>query len=316
MTGDEEPIYNIGAVARLTGITEATLRAWERRYDFPRTARTAGHHRLYALREVRRIQWVQLRIAEGMPPRLAIAALNRAEATTAPQPIALPAPTLQVTSSLTLATFQQRLQQALFAYEHETAAIILAEAQTHYSIETVALDLIGPVLFNIGEAWSTGAIDVALEHFATGVLRDHLRAAMHTTSADAPVRPVGLACAPGELHEGSLLILGVLLGHLRWPVLYLGQSFPLTDLAALATHARPSILVFVAMSESTALALADWPHFLPPGGDAPLVGFGGRAFTEHPDLVARVPGLYLGASLHEGSATLHRLLLDLVPPAG
>jgi hypothetical protein len=130
------------------------------------------------------------------------------------------------------------------------------------------------------------------------------------------VRPVGLACAPGELHEGSLLILGVLLGQLHWPVLYLGQSFPLTDLAALVTHARPSIIVFVAMNEATALALADWPHYMPPGDHAPPVGFGGRAFTEHPDLIARIPGLYLGASLHEGSATLHRLLLELAPPKG
>jgi DNA-binding transcriptional MerR regulator len=45
-TGNEEPLYNIGVVARMTGISMPTLRAWERRYDFPDSERTAGGHRL------------------------------------------------------------------------------------------------------------------------------------------------------------------------------------------------------------------------------------------------------------------------------
>jgi DNA-binding transcriptional MerR regulator len=52
-----QPIYNIGAVVRMTGIPEATLRAWERRYGFPRLARTSGHHRLYSESQVRRLQY-------------------------------------------------------------------------------------------------------------------------------------------------------------------------------------------------------------------------------------------------------------------
>ena len=38
----EEPIYNIGVVARMTGIPVATLRVWERRYQFPTAERTEG----------------------------------------------------------------------------------------------------------------------------------------------------------------------------------------------------------------------------------------------------------------------------------
>ena len=32
--GNAEALYNIGVVSRMTGISMATLRAWERRYDF------------------------------------------------------------------------------------------------------------------------------------------------------------------------------------------------------------------------------------------------------------------------------------------
>jgi len=39
---NEEPLLNIGAVSRMTDIPETTLRVWERRYDFLRSARTAA----------------------------------------------------------------------------------------------------------------------------------------------------------------------------------------------------------------------------------------------------------------------------------
>jgi DNA-binding transcriptional MerR regulator len=44
--GSDEPLYNIGVVTRMTGISMATLRAWERRYEFPQAQRTSGGHRL------------------------------------------------------------------------------------------------------------------------------------------------------------------------------------------------------------------------------------------------------------------------------
>jgi MerR family transcriptional regulator, light-induced transcriptional regulator len=309
MTSADEPMYNIGAVARLTGIAEATLRVWERRYQFPRTTRTTGRHRLYASREVRRLQWVRQHIAQGMHPRLAIEALVRAEAAGSVPPVAPAALAVPAAGDEVLQSYQQRLLQALVAYQHDAAAAVLAEAEARYAVETVARDLIGSVFCTIGESWRAGELDVATEHFATGILLDYLRAAMRATQPDAAVRPVGLACAPGELHEGSLLILGVLLGRLHWPVLYLGQSFPLSDLAPLVAHARPSVVVFVAMSEATALALVDWPRQMPADAAPPVVAFGGRAFSEHPELIGRVSGQFLGATLQEGSATLHRMLL-------
>jgi DICT domain-containing protein len=45
----------IGDVVQATGLTEATLRAWERRYDFPQPQREPSGHRRYAPEEVERI---------------------------------------------------------------------------------------------------------------------------------------------------------------------------------------------------------------------------------------------------------------------
>ncbi len=158
-------------------------------------------------------------------------------------------------------------------------------------------------------------LDWTSRPFATNVLRNHLLTWMRSTPPSYAVKPVILTCAPGELHEGSLLILGVLLRRLRWHVIYLGQSMPLADLATFVDEVHPSVLVFVAMTEDTGRALVDWYTWLPKVAESgtPLVAFGGRAFNTHPHLAAQVPGVLLGSNLREGIATLDRLLHRLNP---
>jgi DNA-binding transcriptional MerR regulator len=51
----EENHLSIGDVVRATGLTEATLRAWERRYGFPQPQREPSGHRRYPPEEVERI---------------------------------------------------------------------------------------------------------------------------------------------------------------------------------------------------------------------------------------------------------------------
>lgn len=48
----------IGAVVKATGLTEATLRAWEQRYGFPAPAREASGHRRYSATDVEQIRAV------------------------------------------------------------------------------------------------------------------------------------------------------------------------------------------------------------------------------------------------------------------
>jgi DNA-binding transcriptional MerR regulator len=314
---NEEPLFNIGAVSRMTDIPETTLRVWERRYDFPRSARTAGGHRLYSQQEVMRLQWVKQRVDEGMQISQAIRALQHTEREgdalhlpVAPQPYVR-----REGDGDPLELFHQRLVDTLLQHDAEKANQVLAEALALYPLEFLILNVIGPTFYDIGEAWSVGRIDVATEHFATNHLRHHLLMWMRTGPPAYHVNPVVLACAPGELHEGSLLMLAVLLRRLRWPVIYLGQTMPLSDLAAFVEDVEPAAIVFVAMSEDTARALADWPHWLPQAAQnsRPVVGYGGRVFLEQPVLAEQIPGILLGKTLQEGIETLNRLLHEMNP---
>jgi DNA-binding transcriptional MerR regulator len=60
------PIYSISAVARMVGVPGATLRTWEERYALVVPDRNASGHRLFSRAQVEQLQFVKMRMAEGM----------------------------------------------------------------------------------------------------------------------------------------------------------------------------------------------------------------------------------------------------------
>lgn len=71
MSSPEESL-SIGDVVAATGVREATLRAWERRYGFPSPRREASGHRRYGGAEVERIRRVVRERDAGISLALAI----------------------------------------------------------------------------------------------------------------------------------------------------------------------------------------------------------------------------------------------------
>jgi MerR family transcriptional regulator, light-induced transcriptional regulator len=69
---ENEKLLTIGDVVRSTGLTEAALRAWERRYDFPQPHREPSGHRRYPSEEVERILRVVAERKRGIALPVAI----------------------------------------------------------------------------------------------------------------------------------------------------------------------------------------------------------------------------------------------------
>lgn len=61
-------VYSIGAVARMLGVPQATLRTWEERYSVVRPERSSGGHRLYSREQVEQLRFVAKNVEEGVPP--------------------------------------------------------------------------------------------------------------------------------------------------------------------------------------------------------------------------------------------------------
>lgn len=313
-TGNEEFLYNIGVVSRMTGITMATLRAWERRYNFPESRRTSGGHRLYSEKDILRLRWVKSRIDDGMQTAQAITALRHQEQTG--HMVLVDQQLIHHDQSEAnkahLQVVQDRLIDSLLRPNLQGADEIIGEVLGFASPEDLILEVIAPVLKKIGEGWEKGEVDVAAEHLATNYLRQRLMMWMLSGPPPQARQPIVLACAPDEWHEGSLLILGSLLRRRRWPVAYLGQSLPFEYMGKMIKEINPSLIVMVAMTEKSAENLVFWPKLLPELANAgkPIIGYGGRIFVEKPEWRLKIQGIYLGNTLQEGITTIERLLIN------
>jgi MerR family transcriptional regulator, light-induced transcriptional regulator len=304
-----EAIFNIGAVTRMTGIPITTLHAWERRYGFPHSsARTQGGHRLYSQKDVTLLRAVKVQIDQGITARQAVKAVHKMELEGR-----LPGTNFMETARPMVASpagpaGHVQLAEALNLHDLTRADQLMGEMLAFYSPEEITLTVIGPVLAGLGDAWAGGRISVTDEHLASNYLRQRLLMWLVTGPPSYQTRPIVLACAPDEWHEGSLLMLAVLLRRRGWPVVYLGQDVPFADLAGFVEQIQPAALVLVGMLEETAHSLAGWPQWIKQSPGGPLVAFAGRAFVLQPELQSQVPGLYLGDTIQEGLARLEEKL--------
>ena len=64
---DQNALYPIREISRLTGVTPITLRAWERRYDLIEPVRTESGHRLYTQEHVDFINQAVALTKQGIP---------------------------------------------------------------------------------------------------------------------------------------------------------------------------------------------------------------------------------------------------------
>ena len=308
-TNMTEAIFNIGAVTRMTGIPITTLHAWERRYGFPRpSARTLGGHRLYSEKDVTLLRSVKEQIEQGVTARQAVAAVQKMDLEDRLPPEHPFQASPRADSLATSPAGHAQLIEALFQHDLVRADRLMGEMLAFYSPEEITLNVIGPVLSELGDAWAEGHISVSDEHLASNFLRHRLLMWMVAGPRPRETNPIVLACAPEEWHEGSLLMLGVLLRRQGWPVAYLGQNVPFADLATFVEQVRPGAVVLVGMRTESARRLAEWPKWIKQTAGRPLIAFGGRAFAIHPELKDLVPGTYLGDTIQAGLTKLEEML--------
>ncbi len=107
-----------------------------------------------------------------------------------------------------------------------------------YPLEQVTMELLLPLLQDLGRRWETAEGSVAEEHFFGVYLRNELGARLHHRQRHqhdrngAPVPRILAACLPGEQHEIDLLIFAFTAhGHGLNPIL-LGANTPLGELPA------------------------------------------------------------------------------------
>jgi DNA-binding transcriptional MerR regulator len=225
-----ERTYPLRAAARVTGVSPALLRAWERRHGVVDPIRTPGGTRRYRATDLERLRLVKAAVDAGQ--RIGqVARLDVAE--------------LKRRTAVAEARADAPLDEILVALERLEGA----ECQRLLSLRLCALgparfarELALPLLREIGGRWVDGRMGIAPEHLASGILRSLLGSALQPTAASLLGPRIVFATPTGERHELGLLGAALTALGAGANPLYLGAELPVEDLLAAVEGAGAAAL--------------------------------------------------------------------------
>jgi MerR family transcriptional regulator, light-induced transcriptional regulator len=305
----DEPKYTIKAVCSQTGIRPVTLRAWERRHEVLTPHRSDNRYRLYSERDVAILRWIKNRTEGGISISNAVNEMrNMMKNGIYPEAI-LPAPSI-VTSpgNIPPSEYVGQLYDALINHDEAQAADLMRSISSSFELHTLCADILTPVLVNIGDAWYNGKIRVATEHFASSFIRGKLLSMLQTYPIRRNTPRILLGCGPTEQHEIGGLMLAAMLRGTGYRVEFLGPDLPIEDLVDYADYDHPDMIILSATMPESAMELTKMQKELDKLRKPPLFGYGGRAFNTHPDLRAKMGGVFLGKTLDEAISSVTVML--------
>ena len=235
---DRRPLLRIGELSRRLGVSDQALRAWENRYGLLQPVRSPGGFRLYSEADEARVRQMQAYLADGLSA--AEAARAAFEGGTSPDPGWLAGPPVAAGSEPLAA-----LRQALDAFDEPAAQAVLDRLMTELSLPAVLRDVVLPYLADLGERWQRGTASIAMEHFASNLIRGRLAGLARGWGSGHGPQAL-LACPPGELHDMALMVFGIMLNRSGWRIGYLGASTPVEELARAAGTSPPDLIVLAA----------------------------------------------------------------------
>ena len=279
----DRPLLRIGELSRRLGVSDYVLRAWENRYGLLQPVRSPGGFRLYSEEDEWRIRRMQAYLADGLSAAEAARAALSGDASTPPRRPA-GAPLAASAGDGPSAA----LRQALDAFDEPAAQAVLDRLLADLSVAAVLRDLVLPYLADLGERWQRGTASVAMEHFASNLIRGRLAGLARGWGSGHGPQAL-LACPPGELHDMALMVFGIVLHRNGWRIGYLGASTPIEELERAVEASSPDLVVLASTLPETLEPLG--PELASLARHAPLALAGAGATAQ----IARAAGARLMA---------------------
>lgn len=223
----------ITEVERQTGIRQATLRMWEKRYGFPCPERDRYGDRVYPRHQVERLQQVRFLMDQGMRPGRIFSEGTCLEAATIQA--ALPAPA-------DIAAEYTPLFKLLREYRSAELHTAFQYRLMELGLRRFLIEFIAPLTTAVGLAWRQGALPIGCEHLYTQLVISTLHAKQATIRASGRAPRVVLSTLPGERHALGILMAEATLTALEAQCIQLGTETPPLELASLAQETAADIV--------------------------------------------------------------------------
>ena len=287
-------MYTVKHAAQLVGVTEATLRAWDRRHGMGPTARSSAGYRLYDDVSITTLRDMKALVDQGWPVAAAATEASRRSDGHARQS---PAPETAAGADELVA----------YAVSFDTRGLdaLLDARFTQTSFERMVDDWLLPALHELGLAWADGRVSVAGEHFVSHAITRRLAASYDAAgeTLDGPRVVVGLPA--GCRHDLGLLCFATAARRAGIATRYLGADVPLEDWEAAA--GAPGVTaaeLAVPREDDTAAATRTVEHLRTVAPHVLVAGGGGHQ-DALPDGVVRL-GHDISTAVRELSARLDR----------
>lgn len=218
-------MLTIKKAAALTGVSEHTLRAWERRYGVLAPARTESGYRVYDEGSLARISAMDQLVRAGWTARAAAAEVSRS----------------QVTGGF-LDPYAELIRAAA-ALDATTVARVIREPFQRAPFEAVVDRWLMPALVRLGKAWADGEVSVAGEHLVANVVMRQLFAAYDAAVGNQRGGPVLIGAPPKVEHQLGLLAFATAARRAGLHTIYLGAQVPLEAWADAVEKSTPRAAV-------------------------------------------------------------------------
>lgn len=233
---EQDDLFPIREVSRLTGINPVTLRAWERRYGLIQPTRTESGHRLYSMHDIETVRsvlgWIERGVAVSKVGKI-LASANAARRL----PGALPDDSL----SGEYAQWRGQLKSAVSAFDEQQLERLYGQIFSSYSLPVVFQDILMPFwkqLLHHQESFGQTSEWLFFDGFVRSRISQRLLLQRGTQS-----RHVLLSAIAGQCRELELLVVALLLGHDDVGVRILALGQPFDELTLVCERIKPQALV-------------------------------------------------------------------------
>ncbi|WP_130905178.1 MerR family transcriptional regulator [Pseudomonas sp. Sample_22] len=221
---EQDELFPIREVSRLTGVNPVTLRAWERRYGLIVPTRTASGHRLYSMADVERVRSILGWIESHLIPQDLVQA--------------------------DYSQWQQQIEAAVVSFDEVRLDQVYGQIFSTYSQPVVFQDILLPLWKQLLQRQDAfGRTSEWL--FLDGFLRSRVLQRLLLIRDKQPRRVIVCALA-GQCRELELLLAALFLGSGQTGVRVLTIGQPFDELTLVCERIKPQALVLFSNHVPTA----------------------------------------------------------------
>ncbi len=233
--------YTIGTLASKTGLSQHTIRAWERRYQALSPGRSGTNRRIYLEGDIERLSLLKGIVESGhsigQVAHLPTEQLRTLGEASRPDghlaenyPGDIPGKHLAA------------CRQALEELDPEGLEESLVRAGAVLGVAGLLDGVVIPLLARIEAGWLDGSIRISQEHMASAVLRSYLDRVRRSMPGSTRAHKLIVTTLRGQHHELGALIVAIVAAMQSWRVTYLGPNLPSKEIADAVRLSRASAI--------------------------------------------------------------------------